>query len=291
MEMHQVRYFLAVCETLNFTRAAEQCNVAQPSLTRAVKNLEDELGGPLFRRERNNTHLTDLGQLMKPHLERILDASETARAEATGFKKLKRAPLRLGAMCTIGPIRLVPFFEKLRQEIPALDLSMREAGGKELVGALLAGEFDVALIGLPEYPERLHARPLYAEHYVVAFPRGHRFEAMNSVPLGQLDGERYLSRVNCEYPQHFDALGIPDNAQVNVCYRSDREDWVQAMILAGMGIAIMPEYLPLVPGIATRIVTDPEITRTISVVTVAGRRFTPVEQAFMRLLQRHDWNS
>ncbi|MBM3540528.1 MAG: LysR family transcriptional regulator, partial [Alphaproteobacteria bacterium] len=61
--MHQVRYFLAVCETLNFRKAAESCHVAQPSLTRAIKNLEDELGGPLFRRERQNTHLTDLGQL------------------------------------------------------------------------------------------------------------------------------------------------------------------------------------------------------------------------------------
>ena len=64
MEMHQVRYFLALCETLNFTRAAQRCNVAQPSLTRAIKNLEEELGGPLFRRERNRTHLTDLGRLV-----------------------------------------------------------------------------------------------------------------------------------------------------------------------------------------------------------------------------------
>jgi len=64
--MHQIRYFLAVCETLNFTRAAEACNVSQPSLTRAIKGLEDELGGPLFRRERNNTHLTGLGETTRP---------------------------------------------------------------------------------------------------------------------------------------------------------------------------------------------------------------------------------
>ena len=63
MEMHQVRYFVALCETLNFTRAAEKCNVTQPSLTRAIKLLEDELGGPLFNRERNQTHLTELGQI------------------------------------------------------------------------------------------------------------------------------------------------------------------------------------------------------------------------------------
>ena len=73
MEMHQVRYFVALCETLNFTRAAEKCNVTQPSLTRAIKLLEEELGGPLFNRERNQTHLTELGRLMEPHLREVLD--------------------------------------------------------------------------------------------------------------------------------------------------------------------------------------------------------------------------
>ena len=73
MEMHQARYFVALCETLNFTRAAEKCNVTQPSLTRAIKLLEDELGGPLFNRERNQTHLTELGRLMEPHLREVLD--------------------------------------------------------------------------------------------------------------------------------------------------------------------------------------------------------------------------
>ena len=72
VEMHQIRYFLAVCEALNFTRAAESCNVSQPSLTRAIKGLEDELGGPLFRRERNNTHLTGLGEMM---LVSLIDAA------------------------------------------------------------------------------------------------------------------------------------------------------------------------------------------------------------------------
>ena len=81
MEMHQVRYFLAVCEALNFTRAAEACHVAQPSLTTAIKKLEAELGGELFRRERSRTHLTDLGKLMRPHLETIYAASEAAKAD------------------------------------------------------------------------------------------------------------------------------------------------------------------------------------------------------------------
>src|SRR5690242_16525712 len=82
MEMHQIRYCLAVCDTLNFTRAAERCNVTQPALTRAIQKLEEELGGLLFRRERKFTHMTDLGLLVRPQLEGILKQSEQARTAA-----------------------------------------------------------------------------------------------------------------------------------------------------------------------------------------------------------------
>ena len=83
MEMHQVRYFLAVARTLNFTRAAEECNVAQPSLTRAIKLLEGELGGDLFRRERPRAMLTPLGERMYPLLKQCYDSAQSARALAT----------------------------------------------------------------------------------------------------------------------------------------------------------------------------------------------------------------
>ena len=168
MEMHQVRYFLALCEELNFTRAAAKCNVAQPSLTRAVKKLEEELGGPLFRRERNLTHLTDLGRLMKPHLESIYTSSQAARSQADDFRGLKRAPLKLGVMCTIGPARLISFFDRLNKDAPNVELSLHESPGEGLVEEMMQGELDIALVGLPEYPERFDARPLFTERYVIA---------------------------------------------------------------------------------------------------------------------------
>lgn len=290
MEMHQVRYFLAVCEALNFTRAADQCNVAQPSLTRAIKKLEEELGGPLLRRERKRTHLTDLGRLMKPHLETVYAASEAARAEAKGYGKLDTPSLELGVMCTIGPTRLVDFLNCLRRDISSLDVALHENPGHRLVDQLLGGELDVALIGLPEYPDRMDARALFQERYVVAFPKGHRFEDMTAVPMRELDGEDYLSRVNCEYPDHFDSLGVPKHWQVNVRYKSEREDWIQAMILSGMGCTVMAEFLPVLPGIPTRVLVEPEIARTVSLVTVSGRRYSPIVQAFMRLAQRYSWS-
>ncbi len=291
MEMHQVRYFVALCETLNFTRAAETCGVAQPSLTKAIQKLEEELGGPLFFRERGLTQLTDLGRLLRSHLEAIQEASETARMAAMSFHKLDQGSIRVGAMCTIGPARLVGFFKRFRRDIPSVTLTIRDAPGKTLIDLLLEGEIDIAFIGLPELPERFDVMPLYTEKYVVAFCPGHRFEAMDGVPLRELNTEDYLTRTNCEYPEHFNTLGIPDPAaDANVCYASEREDWIQAMILAGLGCAVMPEFLPMLPGVATRPLLEPEISRTVQLATVAGRQHSPALRTFLSLARRHGWS-
>ena len=93
MELHQIRYFLALAQELNFTRAAERCGVSQPSLTRAIKRLEEELGAQLVRRERNRTHLTEIGQRIRPRLEQALSLTEIARDEASNFSSLESASL------------------------------------------------------------------------------------------------------------------------------------------------------------------------------------------------------
>lgn len=286
MEMHQVRYFLALSETLNFTRAAELCNVTQPTLTAAIRRLEEELGGPLFHRERNRSHLTELGRLIRPHLERIDMSAAAVQADAMDFGDLAKASLRLGVMCTIGPTQLIGLLDRLHEDVPALDLALSEAPGESLVSGLMAGDLDIAFAGMPDYPERLDARPLYGERYVIAFPKGHRFEERMAVPFAELEQEAYLSRIHCEHPQHLDRLGVPRAYEANVKFRSEREDWIQAMICAGMGCAIVPEFMALLPGIATRVLVEPEVSRTISLVTVAGRRFSPAVQVFLRHAQR-----
>ena len=120
MEMHQVRYFLAVADTLNFTRAAEQCHVSQPALTRAIQQLEEELGGLLLRRERKLTHLTDFGRLIEPHLRQLFADAEAAKSTAKKFLSLQQAQIRLGVMCTIGPARFMGFLAALPHRQPGM---------------------------------------------------------------------------------------------------------------------------------------------------------------------------
>src|SRR5215216_3709268 len=132
MEIHQIRYFLAVCETLNFTRAAEKCNVTQPALSRAIQQLEEEVGGLLFRRERNLTHVTDLGLLMKPRFQQIVDGLTEVKRDARRFLTLEQADLTLGIMCTVGPCRFMGLLAEFGRRYPGVTLRLIEGVPNEL---------------------------------------------------------------------------------------------------------------------------------------------------------------
>ncbi|MGF1502744.1 MAG: LysR family transcriptional regulator [Paracoccaceae bacterium] len=289
MEMHQIRYFVAVAEALNFTRAAEACHVSQPSLTRAIRKLEDELGGPLFRREGRQTHLTELGRMVRPRLEQALSLTETVRSEALDFSEMVNATLTLGCMCTIAPTSVISLIEFFSRQAPQLNLNVREASGRHLVELLSSGEIDIALVALPDYPDALNAEPLFTERYVVTFPSGHRFESMECVRLADLNGERYLRRINCEYLDFLEAEGHVDDTEADVRFESEHEAWVQAMVMAGLGCAIMPESLAGQPGLLSRPLVDPKVSRTVSVMTRRGRKHTPVVDFFVGLCAKIDW--
>ena len=145
MEMHQVRYFLAVARTLNFTRAAEECNVAQPSLTRAIKQLEGELGGDLFRRERPQAIMTDLGQRMFPLLKQCYDSAVHARTLAASIKEGDVGSLKLAVSNTIELDLLLPHLTELRKLFKDLQVRILRGSAPEIVEMLKRGDAEIAV--------------------------------------------------------------------------------------------------------------------------------------------------
>ena len=291
MEIQVIRYFLALADTLNFTRAAERCNVSQPALTRAIRNLEDNLGGPLVHRERGNTHLTELGRIMHPYFRQVVERLEEARKHAKSVVRLDGARLTVGLMCTIGPHRLVELFSAFRESNAGVEIYMKDAPASQLEDALLKGDIDVALFCRPEEPDdRFHTMPLYRERFVVAVAPGHPLERLNAVRIKDLDDQSYLARANCEYQDHLRA--IRENVggvKLRRPYTSERDDWIQCMVLAGLGFTYIPEYAVTVPGLVIRPLIEPEVYRTVSLVTVRGRPHSPAVGAFVREAKRHDW--
>lgn len=292
MEFHEIRYFLALSQTLNFTRAAEACHVTQPALTRAIRKMEDEFGGLLFSREPNNTHMTDLGRLVEPHLNKIMACAGDVKQEATRFLKLESARLALGVMCTIAPVRFVHFLERFRADSPGIEITMQEAVPDELCDLLVKGEMDVALMARPVgFPRPLQALKLYSERFVIACPAGHPFAMKNELSMAELDGEPYLSRVNCEFSHVLDETCRKQGINLVKSYRSEREDWLLTMVAAGMGVCFLPEYTATFPGVIGCPVVSPSVERDVCLVTVAGRRWSAPVAAFVQAVQRYPWPS
>ena len=290
MEMQHVRYFVALARTLNFTRAAEHCNVSQPALTRAIQQLEHELGGPLFHRERGNTHLSELGRMMLPYLQTVEESTQAARDHARAVKKLERATLTIGTMCTIGPQLVSDLLVRFRAEHPSVEVQVVDAGGPQMIEMLEKGDLEVAVVGVPgELPESLHQVPIFEEPFVVLLPPHHRLVASNPVRAAELDKEPYVSRSNCEV---FEPVRKELNSRgvfLHQVFSSPRDDWVQGMIKAGLGLGFFPEFSVTDPDLVVRPLVEPSFHRTIFLATVRGRPHSPAVGAFVQEARRHAW--
>lgn len=168
-----------------------------------------------------------MGEMMKAQmgqLRSILAQSDQIRTTARSFLQLKDAPLKLGVMCTIGPMRFVGFLSSFGRNHPGIELSLTESTPAVLTEALIAGDLDVALMAEPsERKESLELRPIYRERFMVACAPGHRFEQMDFVQIADIAGEPYLARANCEYAGHLDRILQERMIQVHDVYRSERE--------------------------------------------------------------------
>jgi DNA-binding transcriptional LysR family regulator len=286
MELHQIRYFLALCEELNFTRAAERCGVAQSSLTRAIKALEAELGGALFHRERANTHLSKLGERVKPFLGQAQSHVEDAKRQAQDFVRAQATSLRLGLMRSIAPASLRGLVAGLRTRHPDIALQIVDATAESLQHRLKSGELDVAIYALPALAadEQLSCLPLCREPFVIVLPRAHRLARQDAIRAPDLLGEPYLRRVDCDY-------GVLAGIDGPIATQSDRDDWILAMAAAGLGYAVMPAFSAQGPGIVARPLVEPEISREIALVTMRGRPAPAGLDTLVREAVRMRWPS
>jgi DNA-binding transcriptional LysR family regulator len=285
MEMQQIRYFLAVCDQGTITHAAQLTYVSQPSLTQAIKKLEDEMGGALFTRTRSGCELTPLGRMVEANLRKIYRDLQATKAEAIRFTRLNTIPLRIGLMTTIGAQRLSPCLAWYQQEYPNIELELIIDSEANLLKQLDSGLLDLVISA----PAQLPASPyqstlLYEERYVVAFSPTHRFNQLQKVDLKAIQSEPYLDRLNCELRE--DLKYICDNQEIDLyaAYRSNSEEWILQMVKAGIGVALMPEYtLPKqATGISYRYLYEPEIRRQVYAIQTHQTSAKPELQALIK---------
>lgn len=290
MELFQVRYVLAAAETLNFTRAAERCSISQPALTKAVKSLEDELGAPIFTREGKRIRLSDFGRSILPTLRQTHEQAERTKFIARQHRLLDKVPVRLGVLATIGSVRLARYLAAFQLGFEGVEVEVTEASLPDLLNRLQEGQLDLAIVNpFDGVPESFHVHPLYTEKYVAVLPPDHPLAERNSIELKDLSGQPYVDRLSCEMRELFASICKDHDVQLYARFRSEREDWVQAMVLARIGIAVMPEYSVTVSDLVQRPIAEPSICRTIALLSVPGRPFSQATAAMVRTARAFKW--
>src|SRR6516164_8381842 len=250
MELHQVRYFLAVASTLNFTRAAEQCNVTQPALTKGVQKLEQELGGQLIYRERQLTQLTDLGKEVLPMLERALASAETARRRAKEFQRKEVAPLKIGLAPSISASLILDLIAEIAKFVPGLHVELR----------------DVAVLAPT-----------------------HRLANHPSIGIDDLRETVLLERAGCDVAPKIQRSYFPEEPP-HLGHCSGHDLHLQHMAAAGFGVILAPEHMPRLPTLKTIPLEGDPVSREVRLLAVQGRRYSPALDAFVKAARLRDWS-
>ncbi|WFE49188.1 MULTISPECIES: LysR family transcriptional regulator [unclassified Micromonospora] len=270
MQLHQLRYFVAVAEVRHFTQAADIVGITQPSLSKQIHALEADLGAPLFERVRGNIALTAAGEVLLPLATRILADVETATREVQELAGLRRGRVRLGATPSLATSLAPPVLRRFRDAHPTIDLRVEEGGSQDLVRDLLRGDLDLALIIMPaQGPDPgLRVDPILRESLVVA--------SVDEVPTAAATGELRITDLRDQPMVMFREGYDLRDATIQACREAGFEpsfavdggemDAVLSFVEAGLGIALVPGIvLARRPGVRITPLAPPGVRRTIAV--------------------------
>ncbi len=247
MTLNELRYIVALARERHFGRAAAACFVSQPTLSVAVRKLEEELGVVLFERAKHEVRITHIGERIVAQASRVLEEAAALRLLAQQGRDELSGPLRLGAIYTIGPYLLPNLVPRLHALAPQMPLVVEENYTARLGERLQQGELDVIIIALPFEMPGVLVEPLYHEPFVVALPVQHRWSRRKRIGAEELASENLLllGAGHCFRDQVLDACpGCNRSAQVNGEIQQTVEgsslETIRYMVASGIGVTVLP---------------------------------------------------
>ncbi|MDD5295814.1 MAG: LysR substrate-binding domain-containing protein [Rhodocyclaceae bacterium] len=289
MTLTDLRYIVVLARERHFGRAAERCFVAQPTLSVAVKKLEDELGVMIFERGQGEVRVTPVGERIVAQAEKVLNEAAQVKEMAQAGKDPLSGPLRLGAIYTIGPYLLPRLIPLMHERAPNMPLFIEENYTHRLAEKLRAGEVDVIVIALPFGEPGIVTQALYDEPFRVVMPVGHPWSGRESIPPQDLEDEKLLllGAGNCFRDQVLEACPrhSPDGTLQRTLEGSSLET-IRQMVASGIAITVLPctatDDSAHNPLLAIRSFSEPEPSRRVA---LAWRASFPRPQA-MDVLRR-----
>ncbi|MDX0654109.1 LysR family transcriptional regulator [Sinorhizobium medicae] len=291
MDINQVRYFLNLAETLNFTEAARRSGVSQPSLTRAIQRLEEDLGSPLIYRDGKDSRLTSLGRDVQAEFMRIELALRNVREHSENTVLGRRRILDIAVAPTIGPAAFAAFFDDALDELPSVKINMHQLLAGEGANEVLSGKYHACILPRAPRPNpKLNVVPLFREPFLLACAESHPLARKDVVSTEAIAAYPYVDRLACEFHTEITEHLMDHDAVMQPRFSADREDLVQQVVAEGRAICIMPERSIVVQGIVTRPVEGISLARELVFVTVSGSG-TPLEiRKIAQLAARRDWS-
>lgn len=286
MEIFQLRYFVAAARRLNFTQAAAECHIAQPSLSAQIAALEKELGTSLFHRQGRSVRLTDAGEALLGYAERLIALEQEARLGVRRVVGLEAGKLSLWTLPTPGQHLLPPLLARFRTLHPGISISVHEAvPARAIAESVLAGRADLGVVHLPCALDGLEQRVLLTEELALIVPEGHSL-AGTSPTLASLADQSWVWVPEGQSPEHpIFAACLTAGFTPRIACVSGSAGGMQALVAAGLGIALLPR-LALSPPPGTVIVelAEPRPTRTLALIWRSGEALSHAATAFMALL-------
>ncbi|MDF0604125.1 LysR substrate-binding domain-containing protein [Neisseriaceae bacterium TC5R-5] len=249
MTLTELRYIVAVARERHFGRAAQSCFVSQPTLSIAIKKLEDELAVTLFERGGQEISVTEIGQRIIEQSQRVLEEADIIKRLAGEHQNELAGPLKLGVIFTISPYLLPQLIPALRQLAPEMPLILEENYTMRLAEMLKRGEVDAIIVADPFEEAGTEAYPLYDEPFVAAVPKGHPWEQQSSIPITQLalaeESVLLLAQGNCFRDQVLQAcseLANRPNQRTTLAnsLQGSSLTTIRHMVASGMGVTVMP---------------------------------------------------
>ena len=275
MTLTELRYIVALAQTQHFGRAAERCHISQPTLSVGVKNLEEDLGVLIFERSKSAVRVTPVGEAIVAQAQRVLEQAQTIRELAQAGKNQLTAPLRVGAIYTVGPYLFPQMIPLLHRSAPEMPLYIEENFTHVLRDKLRNGELDVIIIALPYQDADVLTKSAYEEPFCVLLPAEHPWTQRDSIDSNMLNDKSLLllGEGHCFRDQVLEAcpttqVGNPENRYTTV--EASSLETIRHMVASGLGVSVLPlsavdnhRYAEGV--IAVRPFTAPAPTRTVAI--------------------------
>jgi DNA-binding transcriptional LysR family regulator len=292
VELRHLRYFVAVAEELHFGRAAERLHIAQPPLSRQIRDLEREIGTPLFERGSRGVHLTHAGLAFLPEARLVLAQAERAQRTAQRAARGETGRLRVGFVEAATHSGILPdVLSFFRMHLPSIGLSLLEMDSSQQADALREGRIDLGVLNTPplDAARWLQSELVYEERLVAALPETHQLAAKTRLALRDLASESFILRPRSTDPASYDdILARCRGALFSPTVAQEATGWhtIIGLVSAGVGVAFVPESLAQLqrPGVVYRPVRDLSVNVELTVVWKQGER-SPVRERFVTTLR------